>query len=61
MRVKKKVELKSIICNKIIHIVKNSENNIQNKPSYINDEDKNKVILMFNDQFYNLINNQNLS
>ena len=37
------------------------ENKIQNKSTSIDDEDKNKEILMFDDGFFNLINSQNIS
>ena len=38
--------MKNLISIKIINILKNLENKIQNKPSYMDDEGKNKEILM---------------
>ena len=61
MRAKKKMELKSLISNKIMNIVKKLDNNIQNKPISMDDKGKNREILMVDDGFYNLINNQNIS
>ena len=61
MRAKKKMEVKSLISDKIMDIVKKLENNIQNKTIYVDDEGKSKVILMHEDGFFNLINNQNIS
>ena len=60
MRAKKKMEVKSLISDKIMDIVKKLENNIQNKPSSV-DEGKSKEILMHEEGFFNLINNQNIS
>ena len=42
-------------------IIKKLENNIQNKPSSVDDVGKSKEILMHEDGFFNLINNQNIS
>ena len=60
MRAKKKMELKSIISDKIMDIVKKLENNIKNKPISMDDEGKSKEILMVDDGFFNLINSQNI-
>ena len=60
MRAKKKMEVKNLISDKIMNIVKKLENNIQNKPSYVDDEGKSKIILMHEDRFFNLINSQNI-
>ena len=61
MRAKKKMEVKSLISDKIMDIVKKLENNIQNKTISVDDEGKNREILMVDDGFYNLINSQNIS
>ena len=61
MRAKKKMEVKSLISDKIMNIVKKLENNIQNKPISMDGEGKSKEILMVDDGFFNLINNQNIS
>ena len=61
MRVKRKLEVKHIISNKIMNIVKKLENKNQNKSSSMDIEGKNKEILMHEDGFFNLINNQNIS
>ena len=61
MRAKKKMEVKSLISDKIMDIVKKLENNIQNKPISVDNEGKSKEILMHEDGFFNLINNQNIS
>ena len=61
MRAKKKMEVKSLISDKIMEIVKKLENNIQNKPISVDDEGKSKEILMHEEGFFNLINNQNIS
>ena len=61
MRAKKKMEVKSLISDKIMDIVKKLENKIKNKPISMDCEDKNKEILMHEDGFFNLINNQNIS
>ena len=58
---KKKMEVKSLISDKIMDVVKKLENNIQNKPSSLDDEGKSKKILMHEDGFFDLINNQNIS
>ena len=42
-------------------IVKKLENNIQNKPISVDDEGKSKEILMHEEGFLNLINNQYIS
>ena len=42
-------------------IVKKLENNIQNKPISVDDDGKSKEILMHEEGFFNLINNQNIS
>ena len=42
-------------------IVKKLENKIKNKPTFMDDEGKNREILMVDDGFYNLINSQNIS
>ena len=60
MRAKKKMEVKSLISDKIMDIVKKLENNIQNKPISMDYEDKSKEILMADDGFFNLINSQNI-
>ena len=51
MNSKKKMEVKSLISDKITDIVKKLENNIQNKPSYVDDEGKSKEIWMHEDVF----------
>ena len=56
MRAKKKMQVKSLISNKIMDIIKKLENNIKNKPTSKDDEGKNKEI-----GFFNLINNQKIS
>jgi hypothetical protein len=61
MRAKKKMEVKSLISNKIMDIVKKLENSIQNKPISMVDKGKSKEILMVDDGFFNLINNRNIS
>ena len=61
MRAKKKLEVKSLISDKIMNIVKKLENNIQNKPISMDGEGKSKEILMHEEGFFNLINNQNIS
>ena len=61
MRAKKKIEVKHLISDKIMDIVKKLENNIQNKPISVDDEGKSKEILMVDDGFFNLINSQNIS
>ena len=60
MREKKKMEVKSLISNKIMDIIKKLENDIQNKPTSMDYWDKNKEILMYDDRFFILINNQNI-
>ena len=55
MRAKKKMELKSLISDKIMDIVKKLENNIQNKPISVDGEGKSKEILMHEDGFLNLM------
>ena len=60
MRAKKKMEVKSLISDKIMDIVKKLENNIQNKTSSVDDEGKSKEILMVDDGFFNSINSQNI-
>ena len=61
MRAKKKMEVKSLISDKIMEIVKKLENTIQNKPISVDNEGKSKEILMHEEGFFNLINNQNIS
>ena len=61
MRAKKKMEVKNLISDKIMDIIKKLENNIQNKPISMDGEGKSKEILMVDDGFYNLINSQNIS
>ena len=61
MRAKKKMEVKTLISNKIMDIVKNLENKNQNKANSMDDKIKNKEILIPDDRFFNLINNQNIS
>ena len=61
MRAKKKIEVKHLISDKIMDIVKKLENNIQNKPISMNGVCKSKEILMVADGFFNLINRQNIS
>ena len=41
--------------------VKKLKNKIKNNPTSMDDESKNREILMVDDGFYNLINNQNIS
>ena len=60
MRAKKKIEVKHLISDKIMDIVKKLENKIKNKPTSMDDEGKNREILMIDDGFYNLINSQNI-
>ena len=60
MRAKKKMEVKSLISDKIMNIIKKLENNIQNKPISMDGEGKSKEILMVDDGFFNLINSQNI-
>ena len=60
MRGKKKMEVKNLISDKIMNIVKKLENNIQNKPISMDGEGKSKEILMIDDGFFNLINSQNI-
>ena len=61
MREKKKIEMKHLISDKIMDIVKKLENKIKNKPTSMDDEGKKREILMVDDGFYNLINSQNIS
>ena len=61
MRAKKKIEVKHLISDKIMDIVKKLENKIQNKLTSMDDEGKNREILMVDNGFYNLINSQNIS
>ena len=61
MREKKKIEVKHLISDKIMDIVKKLENKIKTKPTSMDDEGKNREILMVDDGFYNLINSQNIS
>jgi len=61
MRTKKKTEVKHLISDKIMDIVKKSENKIQNNPISMDDKGKNTEILMVDNGFYNLINRQNIS
>ena len=61
MRAKKKIEVKYLISDKIMDIVKKLENKIKNKPTSMDDEGKNREILMVDDGFFNLINSQNIS
>ncbi len=51
MRAKKKIEVKSLISDKIMDTVKKLENNIQNKPISVDDEGKSKEILMHEEGF----------
>lgn len=60
MRAKKKIEVKHLISDKIMDIVKKLENKIQNKLTSMDDEGKNREILMVDNGFYNL-NSQNIS
>ena len=60
MIAKNKMEVKNLMSDRIMDIVKKLENNIQNKSSSVDDEGKSKEILM-GDVFFNLINNQNIS
>ena len=60
MRAKKKMEVKRLISDKIMDIIKKLENNIQNKPISMDYEDKSKEIIMADDGFFNLINSQNI-
>ena len=59
MRAKKKIEMKHLISDKIMDIIKKLENKI-NKPASMDDEGKNREILMVDNGFYNLINSQNI-
>ena len=61
MRAKKKIEVKHLISDKIMDIVKKLENKIKNKPTSMDDEGKNREILIVADGFYNLINIKNIS
>ena len=61
IRGKKKIEMKPLSSDKIKDIVKKLENKIQNKHASMDDEGKNREILMVDNGFYNLINNQNIS
>ena len=61
MRGKKKIEVKHLISDKIMDIVKKLENKIQNKLTSMDDEGKNREILMVDNGFYNLINSQNIA
>ena len=58
MRAKKKIEVKHLISDKIMDILKKYENKIKNKPTSMDDEGKNREILMVDDGFFNLINSQ---
>ena len=60
MKAQKKMEVKRLISDKIMDIIKKLENNIQNKPISMDYEDKSKEILMADDGFFNLINSQNI-
>ena len=60
MKAKKKMEVKRLISDKIMDIIKKLENNIQNKPISMDYEDKSKEIIMADDGFFNLINSQNI-
>ena len=60
MRAKKKMEVKRLISDKIMDIIKKLENNIQNKPISMDYEDKSKEIIIADDGFFNLINSQNI-
>ena len=51
MRAKKKMEVKSLISDKIMDIVKKLENNIQNKPISVDDEGKSKEKLIMKRDF----------
>ena len=48
------MEVKSLISDKIMNIVKKLENNMQNKPISMDGEGKSKEILMVDDGFFNL-------
>ena len=48
---KEKIEVKQLISDKIMDKVKNFENKIQNKPASMDDEGKNREILMVDDNF----------
>ena len=61
MGTNKKNGSENLISNKIIDIVKKLESKNQNRPTSMDCEGKNKEILMYNDGFFNLINNQNIS
>ena len=58
---KKKMEVKSIISNNRMDIVKKLENKIQNKTSFMDDKGKNREILIYDNGFFKLINNLNIS
>ena len=60
MKAKKKMEVKRLISDKIMDIIKKLENNIQNKPISMDYEDKSKEIIIADDGFFNLINSQNI-
>ena len=47
MKGKKKIEVKLLISDKIMDIVKKLENKIKNKPTSMDDEGKSKEILMY--------------
>ncbi len=53
------MEVKSLISNKIMNIVKKFEN--KNKLSSMDNKAKNKEIWIYDDGFFNLINSQNIS
>jgi len=50
-REKKKIEVKHLISDKIMDIVKKLENKNQNKPTSMDDKGKNREILMVDDGF----------
>jgi len=58
---KKKMEVKRIISNNRMDIAKKLENKIQNKPSFMDDKGKNREILIYDNEFFKLINNLNIS
>ena len=61
MRAKEKNGNENLISDKVMDIIKKLENNIQNKPISMDGEGKSKEILMHEEGFFNLINNQNIS
>jgi len=61
MREKKKIEVKNFTSNNIMDIVKKLKSKNQYKSSSMDGERKNKEILIYDNEFFNSINNQNIS